>query len=163
MGGVRMALEVLRDYYANAADASLMQQPAMPETHSKASGAGGGIIGMLEVVEADLGKSLADVEMAESTAASAYQKMSQENKVTKSLKEKDVEYKGKAAVSNDKAALESTSDRDSAQTELDAVLDYSANIRSQCEAKPETYGDRKSRREAEIAGLREALQILAGE
>merc|ERR1712241_750869 len=40
--GVRKALTVLRDYYANS-DA-LLQQPAMPESPTKATGAGTGII-----------------------------------------------------------------------------------------------------------------------
>merc|ERR1712204_110611 len=40
--GVRKALTVLRYYYANGA---LLQQPAMPEKHTKATGAGTGIIG----------------------------------------------------------------------------------------------------------------------
>jgi chromosome segregation ATPase len=166
--GVRQALQVLRDYYANEADdaasaAALIEQPAMPTTHSKSSGAGNSIIGMLEVVESDLGKALASTEMEEETAAVAYERSSMENRVSKSMKEKDVEYKTKSAVSNDKAAVELSSDRDSLQTELDAVLEYSANIRGMCEVKPESYEDRKGRRETEIAGLREALTVLEGE
>jgi chromosome segregation ATPase len=50
--GVGNALSVLRDYYASE-DAALLQQPAAPTTHSKASGAGGGIISMLEVIVFD--------------------------------------------------------------------------------------------------------------
>eukprot|EP00929_Paragymnodinium_shiwhaense_P040944 TRINITY_DN212_c2_g1_i1.p2 TRINITY_DN212_c2_g1~~TRINITY_DN212_c2_g1_i1.p2 ORF type:complete len:711 (+),score=307.05 TRINITY_DN212_c2_g1_i1:87-2219(+) len=158
--GVRMALQILRDYYANE---SFLQQPAMPETHEKSGGAGQSVIGMLEVVESDIGKSLANTEMTEETAARDYERSSMENRVSKALKEKDMDYKKKAAVNNDKAVVELSSDRDSAQTELDAVLSYSANIRSQCEVKPESYSERKGRREQELAGLREALQILEGE
>merc|ERR1719272_2044318 len=73
LGGVRKALGVLRDYYGGgAASASMiqssgdfeamMQQPAMPEQHEKSSGAGGSIIGMLEVVESDFAKDLATEE-----------------------------------------------------------------------------------------------------
>jgi len=164
LSGVRTALKVLRDYYANQdASASLVQQPAAPELHSAASGASSGIIGMLEVVESDFGKTLASTEMNEETAATAYQKLSMENKMSLAMKGKDVEYKTKEAAALDKAVAEHSSDRDSAQTELDAVLEYSAKIRDMCEVKPESYEDRKGRREAELAGLKEALEILEGD
>jgi hypothetical protein len=132
--GVRMALKVLRDYYSSEGDAaagaaSLAQQPEDPEVHSKATGGATGIIGMLEVVESDFGKSLAATEMNEEAAATAYEKLGMENRMSKSMKDKDVEYKTKEAANLDKTVTELTSDQESAQTELDAVLKYSANIR----------------------------------
>merc|ERR1719161_3398614 len=169
--GIRGALSVLRDYYQ--ADASLlqaaggldafMQQPAPPVTkHAKASGAGGGIISMLEVIESDFAKNLAQEE-EEAAAQSAYDKLTQENKVTKTMKEQDVKYKTKEFTSLDKEVAELSGDREGAQTELDAVLEYYEKIKDQCIAKPEPYEERKRRREAEIAGLKEALSILEGQ
>merc|ERR1719450_52628 len=157
-----MALKVLRDYYSNDGS-SLLQQPAAPGTHSASGGAGGSIIGMLEVVESDMGKSLANENMNEEAAAVAYEKLSMENRVEKATKEQDVKYKTKASAELDKKVTEVSSDRESASTELDAVLQYTKNIRGMCELKPESYSDRKGRREAEISGLREALRILEGE
>jgi len=155
--GVRMALKVLRDYYGSA---SLVQQSA---THDKASGAGSSIIGMLEVCEGDFGRSLSEAEMDEDAAATAYQKFSMTNKLNKAAWEKDVEHKGKEATSLDKSLTDLSSDRASAQTELDAVLEYSKTVIGACEVKPETYTDRKGRRDTEIAGLKEALKVLDGE
>merc|ERR1719293_328630 len=86
-----------------------------------------------------------------------------DNKLSKSTMEQDVKYKTKEAASLDKAVVELSSDLDASQTELDAVLEYSANLRGMCELKPETYEDRVARREAEIAGLKEALKALEGE
>merc|ERR1712008_156961 len=91
--GVRKALTVLRDYYANS-DA-LLQQPAMPEKHTKATGAGTGIIGILEVVESDFAKSLAEEEAQEDDAQTEYDEITQENKVTKTMKGQDLKYKTK--------------------------------------------------------------------
>merc|ERR1719359_545152 len=100
--GVEAALSVLRDYYASEDSALLqgdakfdafMQQPSPPTTHSKASGAGGGIISMLEVILSDFSKGLAEQEAEESAAQDDYEKQTQENKVTKTLKEQDVKYK----------------------------------------------------------------------
>merc|ERR1719428_2566129 len=168
--GVQGALKVLRDYYGaddaaflqNNVDA-LLQQPTKPTTHSKASGAGGSIIDMLEVIESDFTKNLAEIETEEATAASEYEKMTQENKITKATKEADVKYKTKEHTSLDKEVAELSADRTSAQTELDAVLEYDKKIKATCIAKPETYEERKKRREAEIAGLKEALSILEGQ
>lgn len=162
LDGVRMALKVLRDYYSNDGS-SLLQQPEAPGTHSSASGAGGSVIGMLEVVESDMGKALANENMSEEVSATAYEKLSMGNKVEKTMKESDVKYKTKEASNLDKKVTELTSDRESASTELDAVLQYTKNIRGMCELKPETYSERKGRREQEISGLQEALRILDGE
>merc|ERR1740129_2289591 len=93
--GVRKALSTLRDYYGGAA--SMMQdeirQPAAPEIHSKSGGAGGSIIDILEVVESDFATNLAKEEAEEADAQSEYEKVSQENAVTKTLKDQDVKYK----------------------------------------------------------------------
>merc|ERR1719335_1668845 len=170
--GVRQALKVLRDYYAQEAEGAalmqqdvtaMMQQPAKPEGHSKATGAASGIIGMLEVAESDFARNLAEARQAEETAQEQYDKTTQENKVTKATKEQDVKYKTKEATSLKKFVAEASTDLSGAQTELDAILEYIEKLKEQCIAKPEPYEERKRRREAEIEGLKEALSILEGE
>merc|ERR1719428_1240001 len=155
--GIKLALKVLREYYAKG---SFMQSG---ESASKAEGAAAGIIGMLEVVESDFSKGLAEMIAIEEEAAAAYEKQTKENEIAKVTKTQDVKYKTKEAKTLDKAVVEQTSDREGLQTELDAVLDYWEKIQEQCVAKPEPYEERKKRREAEIAGLKEALAILEGE
>jgi len=150
--GIKLALKVLRDYYAKEGKA-----------HEAAEGAGGGIIGMLEVVESDFSKGLAEMIAIEEEAAAAYEKQTKENEIAKTTKEQDVKYKTKESKSLDKAVAELTGDRGGLETELDAVLDYWEKIQEQCVAKAEPYEERKKRREAEIAGLKEALAILEGE
>jgi chromosome segregation ATPase len=161
LGGVSKALKVLKDYYAD--DAALLQQPAAPSEFKKAGGAGGSIIDILEVVESDFEKSLADEEGQESDAASTYEKTTQENKVTKATKEGDVKGKTQEFKSLDQSIAELSADRESVATELDAVNEYYAKIKDRCIAKPETYADRKARRENEIAGLKQALSVLENE
>jgi len=171
LSGVRKALGVLRDYYGGASAASMLQgslgsameQPAMPEKHSKAGGAGGSIISILEVVESDFAKNLATEETQEADAAAEYEKTTQENKITKTLKSQDVKYKTQEFKGLDKTISEITSDRETSNTEMAAVLEYDTQIKERCIAKPETYEVRKQRREAEISGLKEALAILEGE
>merc|ERR1719335_2106272 len=160
--GVQGALEVLRNYYQSE-EGAFMQQPAVPEKHEKSSGAGGSIINILEVAESDFTKNLAAEEEEEARAQEEYEKTTQENKISKVTMEQDVKYKTKEYTGLDKAVAENSADRDGLQTELDAVLDYYEKIKDRCIAKPETYEERKKRREAEIAGLKEALSILEGQ
>merc|ERR1719235_2051736 len=106
---------------------------------------------MLEVIESDFTKGLEDIITTEETAAAEYEKQTQ-----------DVKYKTKEAKSLDTSIAEATADRGGLETELTAVLDYYESVKKQCIAKPESYEERKKRREAEIAGLKEALEILSG-
>merc|ERR1719327_740262 len=171
LSGVRKALGVLKDYYGGAAamlqeDSDLgnfMKQPAKPEQHAKAGGAGGSIINILEVCESDFANNLAKEETEEADAAAEYESTSQENKITKARQEQDVKYKAAEFTSLDKEISELSSDRDTTNNELSAVLEYYGKIKERCIAKPETYEERKARREAEIKGLKEALSILQGE
>jgi len=174
LSGVREALRTLRDYYggaasmiqANADPAAFMQrmrQPAVPELHTKAGGAGGSIIDILEVVESDFATNLAKEEAEEADAQSEYEKVSQENAVTKTLKDQDVKYRTQEAKSQDATVADYSGDRQTANAELSAVLDYYGKIKDRCIAKPETYAERARRREAEIVGLKEALSILEDE
>jgi len=137
----------------------------MPRTtrHSSADGAGSGIIGLLEVCESDFSKGLAEMTAAEEAAVSEYDKLSKENEITKATKEQDAKYKGKEAKGLDKDTAEATADRSGVQDELDAVNQYYAGIKERCIAKAETYEEKVKRRTAEIAGLKQALQILEGE
>merc|ERR1719291_1387870 len=155
--GVRKALSVLRDYYGGSA--AFVQapppQPERPELHAKAEGAGSSIIGILEVVESDFANNLAKEETEEADASAEYDKTTQENKVTKTLKDQDVKYKTQEFTGLDKSIAELTADRESTDSELSAVNEYYAKIKDRCIAKPETYEERQRRRSAEIAGLKE--------
>merc|ERR1719291_510424 len=151
--GVKLALRLLREYYGSE-----------DQRHEAAAGAGRGVIGLLEVISTDFSKDLAGVTVAESTAQSEYEAETKENAITKASKEQDVKYKSDSAARLDKSIGELTADRSSEQAQLDAVLEYLGQLDKMCgPGAPETYAERSRRREAELAGLKEALAILEGE
>jgi len=168
IGGVEKALVVLRDYYGGASaasmiqqdDWSMMQQPAKPQGHAKSGGAGGSIIDILELCESDFSKDLAGEESAESDAQESYDKQTQENKISKTMKEQDVKYKTQEFKGLDAEISELTSDKSTSGKELAAVMEYYGKIKDRCIAKPESYEERTARRKAEIDGLKQAQQIL---
>merc|ERR1712217_169772 len=149
--GVKLALKVLRDYYAK------------DKSHDAAEGAGANIIGLLEVVESDFTKGLAEMTAAEDNAQATYDKETKENEIEKTTKDQDVAYKTKEADGLDKAVADASSDRSGVQAELDAVNEYLSALEKECIEQAETYEQRKARFEAEIAGLKEALRILESE
>merc|ERR1719468_489096 len=129
LAGVRKALSVLRDYYASGD--SFVQQPAMPKTHSKSTGAGNGIIGILEVVESDFAKGLAKEEAQEEDSQSEYVEITLENKVLKTMKDQDLKYKTKEVKGLKKAIADMSSDRETISNELAAVNEYYAKLKDQ--------------------------------
>merc|ERR1719291_844559 len=159
--GIKLALRVLSDYYAKT-----------DKAHASADGAGHGIIGLIEVVQADFEKALAEFTSVEDTSAAEYDKQSKENEIEKTTKEQDVKYKNKEATDLDNAVSEASSDRDGVQTELAAVQSYLDELAAQCITtggnmgteghNAETYEQRVARRTKEIDGLKQALQILDG-
>merc|ERR1719199_864934 len=150
--GVKMALKVLKEYYAKG-----------DKSHSAAEGAGSGIIGLLEVCESDFTKGLTEMTAAEETAAADYEAYAKEDEIATVQKSKDVEYKTKEAAGLDKAVSELSADLAAVTDELTAVISALDKLKEMCVAKAEPYAERKARRESEIAGLKEALQILEGE
>merc|ERR1719343_1103383 len=99
----------------------------------------------------------------EETAASEYEQMSKQNEIERTSKEQSVKYKVREAKQLDKTTSENAADRLAVQAELDAIMEYLSKIEEQCIAKAETYSERTRRREAEIAGLKQALDILESE
>merc|ERR1712228_810763 len=92
-----------------------------------------------------------------------YETMSRNNEIERTAKEQSVKYKVKESKELDKSSAENAADRTGVQAELDAVLEYLAKIEEECIAKAETYAERARRHAAEIAGLKQALEILESE
>merc|ERR1719421_606190 len=93
--GVKLALKVLTEYYAKD-----------DKSHQAAEGAGEGIIGLLEVVESDFTKGLAEMTATEESAAAEYDRLTKENEISKAMKMQDVKYKTKDSKGHENARRE---------------------------------------------------------
>merc|ERR1719390_426801 len=163
---VAKAIDVLSEYYSKAA--SFVQVGAESHAWQPAFGAaksdvGSTIVSILENCESNFAQMLAEQEADEASSLESYDKLTQENKVAKAEKTADVKGKNnelkqlEVAVGNYKESKETTSE------ELDAVLTYLDKLKPQCETKALSYAERKAKRDAEIAGLKEALTLLSGD
>merc|ERR1719201_2737581 len=157
---VAKAIDVLSEYYNSASFVQVAARQA-PALGGAKSDVGSTIVSVLEVAESDFTSLLTEAEADESSAVEAYEKLTQENAVTKATKNGAVKAKSsevkqlEVALGNYKENKATTTD------ELDAVLAYLDKLKPQCETKVMSYGERKAKREQEIAGLKEALTILS--
>merc|ERR1719149_181965 len=148
-------MEVLQSYYSQGA---FVQQA--PEFNSGKTDVAGTIISMLEVAMSDFTRLLAEAEASESAAKNAFDKLVKENAVVRAANEQEVAGNEDEVKSTEMALLNYKDDQSSTNKEMSAVMDYLEKLKPQCESKVMSYAERKARREAEIEGLKEALEIL---
>mmetsp|Transcript_19536 Transcript_19536/g.40410 ORF Transcript_19536/g.40410 Transcript_19536/m.40410 type:complete len:666 (+) Transcript_19536:53-2050(+) len=151
MEGVKSALKTLRDFYKNS---------GIKVTSGEREGAAGGVIGRLEDVEADMAMSLSQMRAAEKTAQMNYERDTQDMKLEKTQKEKDIDYKTAEAQRLDSELTELNSDQESMQTEMGAILEFTKGLEAECLVTPESFAEKQAKRQQEIDGLKEALTAL---
>merc|ERR1719326_1472546 len=155
---VANAISVLQDYYSSG---SFVQAKQAPELGGAKTDIADTIMSMLEVAESDFTSLLAEAEASEKAAQSSYDKLTEQNTVTKAANSEEIKGKEAKVKSEETALLNYKEDFATTGKELDAVLSYLDKLKPQCETKVMTYAERVAKREAEIAGLKEALEILS--
>jgi chromosome segregation ATPase len=167
---VSMAIGVLKDFYDKASTATSLTQTGakQPEVFSDEpykgmGGENGGVVGMMEVIQADFERLSSETKSAESEAAKEYAEFMDDARVDKAAMAKDLEYKQKKEQDQAQALEERKTDLAGTQKELDAALAYYDKLKPDCIATPEPYEERVARRKEEIESLQEALRILQGE
>uniref|UniRef100_A0A7S1M975 Uncharacterized protein n=1 Tax=Alexandrium catenella TaxID=2925 RepID=A0A7S1M975_ALECA len=166
---VAQAITVLKEFYekAGGATALVQQQPAAPAIfdapYRGMADENGGVVGMLEVIEADFARLEADTKSSEVTAQKEYDTFMTDSKVDKAAKSKDIEHKTAKKQDESQALTAKNQDLEGTQKELDASLAYFDKLKPSCVDAGVSYDDRVARRKAEIESLQEALRILNGE
>merc|ERR1719235_1393621 len=85
-----------------------------------------------------------------------------ENKIAKATKTAEAKAKQSEVKSITSSLEMSKEDQASTGKELDAVLAYLDKLKPECETKAMSYEEKKAARDAEIEGLKSALDILSG-
>merc|ERR1719160_1974803 len=120
-------------------------------------------MGILETLGEEFRKTVKEARATEREQLKAYETLMQQNKVL--VAKLDAEIKG--AESNVKslgvALHDSNADLKMVNKEKGAIQDYIEKLKPQCEGRVVPYAERKAKREAEIAGLKEGLSILEAE
>jgi len=158
---VATALQILQEFYSGQASFLQQRGKQVPEMAEYKGMSGGGVIGMLEVIQTDFMRLEADTKAAETQAAQEYDEFMTESETSKKRKhEEEVQTKlDKDQSEFDKSELQK--DLAAEQADLDAADKYYAELKPQCLQVHVSWEERVARREEELAALNEAYAILS--
>merc|ERR1711862_803404 len=157
---VESALIVLRKFYDK--QSSLLQQPegADFKAYGGMSRAKGGVVGMMEVIQSDFEREHAETTAAEEEAASQYDEFMKSSQEDKKLNH-DIEHK--RTLDKDDSEFKrqgKKEDLKGVEKLLQEALEYFETLKPMCTTVQVSYEERVAMREAEIDGLKKALEML---
>merc|ERR1719324_511765 len=164
---VTSALAMLKEFYANAADATALVQAKQPDIFDSPEkgmqGQSTGVIGILEVILSDFARLEAETTAAERQAQKEYDAFMTDSSADKAAKNADIDFKTEKMTDQKKTLKTNELDKADTQEELDAAMAYFDKLKPSCVSAGVDYDERVEQRKAEIQSLKEALQILNGE
>merc|ERR1719265_2492513 len=170
---IKEAIQILKDFYKEAAKALLLQKKASPideEGENPGETPAGsykgkqkqaeGIIGMLEVIKSDFERSVKQTNDAEDAAHKTFVLFDRESKGSISSKE-TAKAQAEADLKETKINIkEKMADLEQSQKLLDDALKTVEELKPACIDTGMTYEERVAAREKEIEALKEALCML---
>jgi len=163
------AIDALKEYYGDASFLQIKSKDTESTSDSAPSFGGakkdsaGGIIGILETMGEEFRKTVKENQATEREALKAYEKLMNENKVSLATKEAEIKGAESQIKALDVSIHDGGEDLKMASKEKAAIEEYIAKLKPQCEGRVVPYEERKAKRDAEIAGLKEGLAILEEE
>jgi len=156
---VKMALVVLRKFYDKQ---SFLQQPAGAEmkAYGGMGSAKGGVVGMMEVIQSDFEREHAETKAAEEEATTAYDTFMKSSQDDKKLNH-DIEHK--RTLDKDDAEFKRQGKQDDllgVEKLLQESINYFETLKPMCTTVQVSYEERVAMRDAEIDGLKKALEML---
>merc|ERR1719171_3365600 len=141
------AIEILRAFYANTS--------MFPEKPPQADH----VIGLLTVIKDDFSSAVNKTEVAEKKAAKMFQEADTESAVAITMLEKDLAAEHTRLTVLNETIPGTNESLNSSQTELVSAEAMYEQLHALCLA-PESYEDRKAKRDNEIAALQQSLEMF---
>merc|ERR1719281_703872 len=141
------ALQIL-DKTSLLQKSSATQKPEMEEGGYTGMG-NGGVMGMLEVIESDFARLLAETTADEQENAADYEKLSNDTAEDKAVKETDSKSKTGEKTRKESALASAQKDLASTKEELKAAMDYYEKLKPSCVDAGISYEERVAKRKEE--------------
>merc|ERR1719160_1240446 len=144
---VDAAVEILRAFYANT---SMFAEPPPQADH---------VVGLLTVIRDDYSSAANKTEVAETKAEKLFNEADTESRVAITILEKDLEEALTRLNVLNETIPGTNESLNSSQTELVSAEAMYEQLHALCLA-PESYEDRKAKRDNEIAALQQSLEMF---
>lgn len=165
---VEAAIAELKSYYKSL---SLVQKSArtaavgsrrQPEFGDAKADVGHSVISILENSLREYSRMAVEILASEKDAEDSFKAMMEESKVSKAAKQAEIRAAQSEIRSLAVSMDASGDDYKMVGQELDAIGAYIDKLKPQCEAQAVNHQEQVKKREEEIAGLKEALNIIGG-
>merc|ERR1719235_1375629 len=134
--------------------------PELFESPYKGSSEGAGVVGMLQEIAENFALMETNAKADETEQSDEFEKWLTDTKIAISEKEKDTEMKEARMERQKEKLVSKTDDFNHNKKELEATVQYEADLQHACVDGDSTYEDRKAARTKEIEALKEAQDIL---
>merc|ERR1719395_53200 len=144
---------------------SIAAPPPPPETfgdYKKKGEESSGVIGMMDLLKADLQKEITEMEVTEQNAQEEYEAMVTDAADKRAADTLSIEEKETAKAGAEADLVKAGDAKAGAEDELMATKEYIADLHAECDWLMSNYDTRKEARAAEIDALKKAKAVLSG-
>merc|ERR1719324_18517 len=144
---------------------SIAAPPPPPETfgdYKKKGEESSGVIGMMDMLKADLQKEITEMEVTEQNAQEEYEEMVKDAADKRAADTLSIEEKETAKAGAEADLVKAGDSKAAAEDELMATKEYIADLHAECDWLMSNYETRKEARTAEIEALKNAKAVLSG-
>merc|ERR1719326_1475890 len=144
---------------------SVAAPPPPPETfgdYKKKGEESNGVIGMMDMLKADLAKEIQEMEFNEKDAQEEYEQMVTDAADKRAADTLSIEEKTTAKAGLEADIVKNGDAKGAAEEELMATKQYIADLHAECDWLLSNYETRKEARAAEIDALKKAKAVLSG-
>jgi len=139
--------------------------PPPPETagaYKKNSAGSGGVIGMMDMMVADLDKEITEIEVSEKENQKEYEQFMSDSAEKRALDSKSIEDKEGVKADTEARLLKDEESKTSTIKEAMATHEYLGDVHGDCDWLLNNFDSRKAARAGEVDALTKAKAVLSG-
>merc|ERR1719395_251334 len=152
----------LHESTADDAAAAPPPPPATWDAYQKKDGKSNGVIALMDMLMKELQDGITEAENEEKTAQTDYERLMVESKESRASMSESITSKEVAKADLDTKIEATKEKKTSEETQLGSLKQTMAQLHADCDFLVENYDLRKTARENEVEGLKNAKSVLSG-